>query len=56
MFSVVARLGVEPGMRDAGTPVGIGVEAEGVGFAVEDEGDGEGEGLAAGWLFWFLVV
>lgn len=50
IFSVVARLGVEPGTRDAGTPVGIGVEAEGVVFAVEDEGDGEGEGLAAGWL------
>lgn len=56
MFSVVARLGVEPGTRDAGTPVGIGVEAEGAGFTVEDEGDGEGEDLAAGWLFWFLVV
>lgn len=54
MFSVVARLGVEPGTRDAGTPVGIGVEAEGVGFAVEDED--EGGGLAVGWLFWFLVV
>lgn len=54
MFSVVARLGVGPGTRDVGTPVGIGVEAEGVDFVAEDEGDGEG--LVVAWLIWLLVV
>lgn len=40
MFSVVARLGVGPGTRDAGTPVGVGVATEGEGFEVELAGVG----------------
>ena len=50
MFSVVARLGVASGRRDAGTPVGMGVEGGRVGFAAGVAG--VGEGLV---VFWFLV-